>query len=180
MDTMWKINCKNGQEVTLRPAVPEDAQQLLATINSVAKERSYMLTELSGKSAVEGHEFISRLDSSKYLLLVAEMGDQIVGALGVNPTAPGRDQRDSQACDIGVHLLSGFREQGVGSKMLEYALEWAREKCYRRISACIFTSNKRSLNLFRKFGFLQEAKSKKQFRLGTETIEEVIMAKMLH
>lgn len=180
MDSMWKFICKNGQEVILRPAVPEDAQQLLDTINSVAKERSYILADKFGKSALEERDFITKMDTAKHLLLVAEVEGKVVGGLGVNPVAPGRDLRDTQVSEIGLHLLSWYREHGLGSKMLEYAIEWAREKGYRKVSARIFTSNKRSLNLFRKYGFLQESKSRKQFRLGSETIEEVVVGKMLH
>lgn len=179
METVVKFICQNGQEVTLRPAVPEDAHQIIDTINSVAQERSYILTDKFKKSEIEEREYIANLNTEKNLLLVAEVDGQVIGGLGAHQASGGRHFKTAHVCEIGLHLIKPYRERGIGSKMLEYAIEWAKAKGYKKLDACIFTSNKRSLNLFRKFGFVVEGKRMKQFRIGNEYIDEVIMGKIL-
>jgi hypothetical protein len=171
--------CKNGQEITLRPAVPEDASEIIETINSVALERSYILTEQFKKTELEEKQYIAEMDTTKNLLLVAVADGKVIGGLGAHQASSGRHFKNAHVCEIGLHLINPYREQGIGAKMLEYALKWARDYGYKKLDACIFTSNKRSLNLFRKFGFVVEGKRAKQFRIGNEYIDEVIMGKIL-
>lgn len=179
METEIKFICQNGQEVTLRPAVPEDACQIIETINSVAMERSYILTDQFKKTEQDEREYIVGLDTDKNLLLVAQVDGRVVGGLGAHQASGGRHFKTAHVCEIGLHLIKPYREQGIGSKMLEYAIEWAKTHGYKKLDACIFTSNKRSLNLFRKFGFAVEGKRAKQFRIGNEYIDEVIMGKIV-
>lgn len=63
--------------------------------------------------------------------------------------------------------------------MLEYTDEWAREHGFRKLEASVFTTNKRSLNLFRKSGFSQECTKVKRIRVGNEFIDEVCIGKWL-
>ena len=179
MELVTKFICQNGQEITLRLAVPEDASEIIETINSVALERSYILTEQFKKTELEEKQYIAEMDTTKNLLLVAVADGQVIGGLGAHQASSGRHFKTAHVCEIGLHLIKPYREQGIGGKMLEYALEWAKGHGYKKLDACIFTSNKRSLNLFRKFGFVVEGKKAKQFRIGNEYIDEVIMGKIL-
>jgi RimJ/RimL family protein N-acetyltransferase len=179
MELVTQFICQNGQEITLRPAVPEDASEIIETINSVALERSYILTEQFKKTELEEKQYIAEMDTTKNLLLVAVADGKVIGGLGAHQASSGRHFKNAHVCEIGLHLIKPYREQGIGAKMLEYALEWARDYGYKKLDACIFTSNKRSLYLFRKFGFVVEGKRAKQFRIGNEYIDEVIMGKIL-
>ena len=61
----------------------------------------------------------------------------------------------------GVHLVREWRGRGIGSASCATRLRWAEEHEYHRIEADIFTTNERSLHLFRKAGFREEPRKRR-------------------
>ena len=72
---------KNGDEITLRPAVPGDAGEIIKTVRSTSLERSYVLMEHYGKNAETEKRYIMDLDRSNNLLLVALAHGDVIGSL---------------------------------------------------------------------------------------------------
>ncbi len=197
MDEVQKFLIKSGEEITLRPAEAADAEGIIRALKSFAPERSYVLMELYGKETGAEREYISALDRNKNLLLVGIAGYRgpLQAETGKSPCVPGCDcvigilealQADgghrpetAQVLNVGLHLIEEFRGLGIGSRMLQYAEEWAREHGFKEIETTVFTANKRSLNLFRKAGFLQECTKVKRIRIGNEFVDEVIIGKRL-
>ncbi|MFZ5641230.1 MAG: GNAT family N-acetyltransferase [Bacillota bacterium] len=169
------FTAKDGRQVVLREAVPEDAGGLLEAVRSAADERSYVMTEKRARSVEEEYEYIANLDRQKNLLLVAECDGKVVGGLAALQADGGRRSNTAHICNVGLHLVKECRNLGVGSRMLEYAINWSKGKGYLRIESNIFTVNKRSLGLFKKFGFM-EGICEKQYRIGSGHIEEVCVA----
>lgn len=170
---------KNGEEVTLRPAVPDDASGILDTVRSVSLERSYVLMEKYGKDEEAERRHISQMDRDTSLLIVAEVNGVIVGSLAAVQSENGQNPQIAHVLDVGLHLIQSYRGLGIGSRMLNFAVEWAREHGFKKLEASIFTINQRSLSLFHNAGFQEEGTRRKQFRLGNEYIEEVIMGMVI-
>ena len=179
MQETWKFSAKNGEEIMLRPAMPEDAADIVHTVKSASPERSYVLMEQYGKDPVSEKEYISGLDRQKNLLLVALSGKTVVGSLEGLQADGGQRPQTAHILKIGLHLTEAYRGLGIGSEMLRYATEWSGERGFKKMEASIFTTNKRSLHLFGRAGFDEECKRRKQFRVGNEFIDEVCMGKLL-
>jgi len=160
MEEIQRFLNRNGEEITLRPAEPDDAEGIIKALKSVAPERSYVLMEQFGKSLEAEREYISKSGRNNNLLLVGVAGDnQIIGILEAIQSDGGQRPETAHALNIGLHLKEEFRGLGIGSHMLQYTEEWAREHEFRQLETSVFTTNKRSLNLFRKAGFLNECTS---------------------
>ncbi len=167
----------DATKITLRPARPDDAAAIIATVRSGAPERSYVLMEIYGKDAAAERAYIERLDCDHNLFLVAVVDEQIVGTLAL---------LDSLLCttpqpglSVGVHIVRDWRGHGIGSAMLRYAVRWAKEHGYRRLEADIFTTNERSLHLFDQAGFREETCRRRSVQVGVQQISEVILVKAL-
>jgi L-amino acid N-acyltransferase YncA len=63
--------------------------------------------------------------------------------------------------------------------MLDYALAWAVVKKFKKMEANIFTTNKRSLSMFKQVGFEEEGVRQNRIRMGRDFINEVLVGKML-
>jgi len=74
MQTVRTFHAKDGREMIIRPAQPEDSCAIIDTVRSNANERSYVLMEHYGKDPASEREYISELDAAKNLLIVAAMG----------------------------------------------------------------------------------------------------------
>ncbi len=179
MQETWIFQAKNNEKVTLRPAVPEDAAAIIKTIKSTSQERSYVLMEQYGKSADSEKEYIRLIDCEKCLLLVAVVGDEVVGSLAAFQADDGHNPRTEHILKIGLHLAEQYRGLGIGSLMLQYVDAWAREHRFKKLEASIFTTNKRSLHLFDRAGFHEEGMRLKRFWVGNDYFDEVLMGKIL-
>jgi RimJ/RimL family protein N-acetyltransferase len=179
MQEVQKFLAGNGEEVTLRTAVPEDAGAILKTIKSTSPERSYVLMEQYGKNADSEKEFILGMDREENLLLVAVVNDGVVGSLAGLQADEGQNPQTGHILRVGLHLAGNYRGLGIGSEMLRYTIEWAREHGFKKLEASIFTTNKRSLHLFSRAGFQEEGTRRKRFWIGNDYIDEVLMGKIL-
>ncbi len=179
MEAVKSCVTRRGDEVTIRHAGPEDACEIIQTIHSSAPERSYVLMEQYGLEIASEISYISDLDRLKNLLIVSTMGIEVVGCLAALQSDGGKRPETADCLNVGLHLKEEYRGMGIGSLMLEYATDWARERGFRKMEASIFTSNKRSIKLFSKAGFLQEGTKAHGIRIGAEYVEQVLMVKRL-
>lgn len=179
MDTVKTFTAKGGLPIIIRPAQTGDSCAIIDTVRSHAMERSYVLMEHYGRDVEEEREYISSLDSTKNLMIVAETGDDVVGCLAALQADAGRRPETSHILHVGLHIREDFRGLGIGQHLLDYASTWATEKGFHKLEANIFTTNKRSLHLFIKAGFIEEGVRKNRIRVGREFINEVLMGKML-
>jgi RimJ/RimL family protein N-acetyltransferase len=170
---------KDGAEIMIRPASPDDSCAIIDTVRSNANERSYVLMEQYGKDSASEREYISGLDSTKNLLIVASAGDEVVGCLAALQSDAGIRVETSHILHIGLHLKEQFRGFGIGTHLLNYSIEWAIELGYKKLEANIFTTNQRSLSMFKKAGFIEEGVRKNRIRMGRDFISEVLMGKVL-
>jgi RimJ/RimL family protein N-acetyltransferase len=179
METVKRSIAKNGLEITIRPAEPDDSCQIIDTVRSNAIERSYVLMEQYGKDTASEREYIDALDRNKNLLIVAETGHEVIGCLAGLQADAGMRSETRHILHIGLHLREAFRGLGIGRNMLDYSIEWAGEMGYKKLEANIFTTNKRSLSMFKKAGFLEEGVRQNRIRIGKDFINEVLMGKIL-
>jgi RimJ/RimL family protein N-acetyltransferase len=179
MQTLRRFAASNGLEVIIRPALPDDSCQIIDTVRSNALERSYVLMEQYGKDVESEREYISGLDDSKNLLIVAATGNEVIGCLAALQADAGKRRETEHILQVGLHLREPFRGLGIGPHLLDYCIEWARDRGFKKLEANIFTTNQRSLNLFKKAGFSEEGVRKNRIRVGGEFISEVLMGKVL-
>jgi L-amino acid N-acyltransferase YncA len=179
MEQIRKFLIKDNKEITLRPAGPGDSEGIIKALKSFAPERSYVLMEQYGKGIESEKEYISAMDMGSNLLLVALLEESVIGILEALQSEGGYRPETSHVLDIGLHIKEEFRGLGIGLRMLEYTDDWAREHGFKKLEASVFTTNKRSLNLFRKSGFSQECTKVKRIRVGNDFIDEVCIGKWL-
>ena len=179
MDTQRKFTAKGGLEVTIRPAQAEDSCGIIDTVRSNAMERSYVLMEHYGKDVESEREYIKTLDSAKDLLIVAETGDEVVGCLAALQADGGKRPETTHLLHLGLHLREEYRGIGIGTHLLDYAVTWAIEKGFKKLEANIFTTNKHSLGMFTKAGFVEEGVRQNRIQVGRDLINEVLMGKIL-
>ena len=177
MREMLTYRLPDATKITLRPARPDDAAAIIAAVRSSSQDRSYVLMEIYGKDAAAQQAYIERLDREHNLFLVATVNEQVVGILALLDSL--LCSTPEPALSVGVHIVRDWRGHGIGSAMLRYAMRWAKGHEYRRLEADIFTTNERSVHLFNKAGFREEACRRRSVQVGVQNISEVILAKSL-
>jgi RimJ/RimL family protein N-acetyltransferase len=159
----------------IRKATTADLDVVECNINAVCREGIYLVSshftmpERWRRILAAGGE----LDNN--LIIVAETDGLVVGH-GRMFAGPGTS---AHVADLGMALIAGFRDQGIGSRMIAYMLDWARQKGLRKVTLGVFASNKRAIHVYDKFGFAVEGVLAEQHCVGGQYVDEILMAKFL-
>ncbi len=167
------VRLRDGGSVRLRRATPEDAETHIANTGAIAAERVYMMTESFARPVDEIRRQFREADPRAALWLVAELDGRVVG--GAN-FLRGRWSKNAHTADLGVALLPDARGRGIGEALLREGIEWARSVGIRKLKLGVFASNDRALALYRKLGFVEEARLKGEVVLDGRATDEVLMA----
>ena len=174
-----KFIAGNGEKILLRLAGCDDAEEIINVIKTNAPDRSYELMELYGTKPDSVKKYICGMDFEKNLLLVAVANKTVVGALSGIQMDGGKRPQTSHILNIGLHMVTAYRGFGIGSQMLYFAIDWAKKHGFKKLEANIFTTNKRSLHVFERVGFIEEGTRQKRIRIGKQYIDEVLVGKVL-
>lgn len=88
------------------------------------------------------------------ILLVADLDGKIVGNLSfrVGPT-----KKFSHAGEFGVQILKDCWNLGIGTELIKYLINWAKEnKSIYKISLRVRSDNQNAIHVYKKLGFKEE------------------------
>jgi RimJ/RimL family protein N-acetyltransferase len=145
----------------IRPARDDDRLPLAVLFAAVAEERDGIATE--PPVDVEKRAESWTLDGT----LVAVAGTELIGSLVVEPSRHGFGE-------IGMTVAREWRGRGVGSALLASAIEWARDRGLHKLSLGVFAHNTAAIELYRKFGFVEEGRRIKQYRRASGELWDAI------
>jgi RimJ/RimL family protein N-acetyltransferase len=145
----------------VRPATDADRVPLATLFAEIAEERTGIATE--PPVDIEQRAATWTLDGT----LVAVAAGEIIGSLHVDASRFGFGE-------IGMAVSRPWRGRGVGSALLQSAIEWARSQDLHKLSLGVFPHNAEAIALYRKFGFIEEGRRVQHIRRSTGEIWDVI------
>lgn len=150
-------------DVLIREATPSDAGGILAAMHRILDEPELMLfvqrDEFTTTEAEERAHIEANSNTDNALMLVAEAltNSQIVGVL----TCEGESHRARHhITHMTVHIISGWRNRGIGTQLVESAVRWAeKHPTVRRVELAIPADNRRIVTLYTRLGFVFEGRA---------------------
>jgi len=172
---------KDGKLIIIRSAEKSDAMNILALGKSVMTESIYTLTEpdeLNLTVEQEADWIQSHLDHLAKLIVVAENDGQIIGILDFSN---GHRRRIAHQGDFGMSVEKSWREQGIGAVLLSALLEWAKESAViEKVNLKVHATNDRAISLYKKFGFIEEGRQKRDLKLGpNQYVDTILMGRFV-
>jgi RimJ/RimL family protein N-acetyltransferase len=152
-------------EFAVRPARADDAWPMAELFAAVAQERDGIATE----PPVDIGKRAARYARTAAESVVAVAGGRIVGMLDVEVSRHGFG-------DFGMLVERGWRGRGVGSALLQAAIDWARGLGLHKLCLEVFPHNAAAIALYRKSGFIEEGRRSKQYRRASgELWDSIVM-----
>ena len=171
------IPLKNQKLVTIRQAEIADAEGLLQCIKAYIPESSYipkLEQEITLSIEQERAWINSFLISDNSLLLVAEYNNQIIG--NIDLTGSKRKAMEHTAV-IGMGLLKAWRNVGLGTQLLQFIIEWAKEnEVLELIWLQVYTQNELALKVYRRVGFEENGVIKGFFKQNNTYFDNLTMS----
>jgi RimJ/RimL family protein N-acetyltransferase len=135
----------------VRPSRDEDRLALARLYAAVAEERRWIGGE--PPVDVEARAASWKLDGD----FVAEADGEIVGEIHVADSGHGYGE-------IGMMVASDWRGRGVGTVLMQQAIAWARGQGLHKLALEVFPHNEAAIALYRKLGFVEEARRVRHYR----------------
>ena len=163
-------------DLLIREAEVEDATGLIALLDQIGHESSFTSLDENGiaMSESEMQRFIDKQDQSdNQITLLAYLNEELAGV--INITADQRP-RVRHIGDIFLGIKKAYWGNGLGSILMEEAIEWAQSSgSIRRLQ---LTVQKR--NLYKKLGFIIEGQQERGACIeGGEFLDVYLMGRLI-
>lgn len=170
------IELKNQKAVAIRQAEIDDAEELLNCVKAYVPQSDYIpkLEQEIKLTIDQEKEWInSFLTNNNSLLLVAEFDNKIIG--NIDLTGNRRKVMEHTAL-IGMGMLKEWRNTGLGTALLKFGIEWAKENpILELLWLQVYTDNKPGLGLYRKMGFEENGIIKNFFKRDGKYFDNLTM-----
>jgi RimJ/RimL family protein N-acetyltransferase len=169
------MNLSRVNNVSIRTIKISDAEDYMRLLQCLDGESNFLFFEKDERSGnVEKFsEFINKiLAQEKSVVLVAESESE--GLVGFICGEVLNINKKSHLMTISMGVLKTY-QFGLGRKLLELLLAHARRNNMKRIEAHVMETNKKCLNLTKKFGFEVEGIKKASIKVANRYVNECII-----
>jgi RimJ/RimL family protein N-acetyltransferase len=162
---------KDGRTITVRRAVRKDIRPAAELWQGLADERRYIATERVTRE--QRSRWAKSIDDPSALWAMAEVNGELAGWLSL--ARYGDLKKTRRLRNLGMGVAKQFRGIGVGTALMDYAIGWARHKKVEKIALSVFSTNRKAVGLYKKFGFESEGVRRKQYKTDGRYVDEVMM-----
>jgi RimJ/RimL family protein N-acetyltransferase len=166
------FTAKDGTHVTLRPAVTKDAKDITRSVQSIIESGEFIQKE-NPRSLEEEHAFIRQMDEDGNMYTAVEISGRVVGIARV---IRGELEMKQHTGVFRIWLSKDGQGKGVGTKIMEYTLNWGKEAGIHKLWLTVFSGNEPAYKLYERFGFVTEGIQKNQACIHGAFQDEIYMA----
>ena len=171
-----KYNLKDRRIVEIRNAGISDCKATANIWNSVVKEKIFTM---GLNFFVEDEEitFLKCLDERE-IILVATLDGKVVGYSVV--LIPEKQCKSTiHVGEIGTWVLKEYRGLGIGHFLIGSIFKYTKMNSFEKLVIKVRSSNEVALNFYRKLGFEEIGRFKKQIKIDDIYEDHVLMEKFL-
>lgn len=170
----------NGRELVIREAVPDDAPALLDYVQAISRESDFLAFE-PGEFQLTVAEEEAYLRQSQQadnkIYIIGTMDGSIVAALTFSG---GSRARMRHAGEFGVSVREACWGQGIGSRMVDALIAWARAGgVVTKINLKVRTDHRRAIALYERKGFVVEGTLRREIQIAGEYFDHYCMGMVL-
>ena len=162
-------------DITYREVELSDSLALIEFLSNAGNETDNLsFSAESLKLTPESEKrFINKFKSNKKnLMLVAEISGEIIGNASIERN---RTPRYSHRAELSIAVKKKFWGRGIGSRLMELLLDFARESGVEILYLEVRSDNERAINLYKKFGFSSIGIYKKFFKINKKYYDACLM-----
>lgn len=175
------LTLKDGRTGILCPTYPEYAEQMIEYLKITAEETPFLLRypdevnyTLEGEREILGN----LLENETSVMMMALVDGKVAGNCSIN--GKGNKRRVLHRCGLAIALKKEYWNLGIGTAMMEYLEELAKQIGYEQIELEVVDGNHTAKYLYEKCGFVETGRNVRALKYDDGTYrDEFIMIKEL-
>lgn len=166
---------KTGQELIIRKAQPEDAENILEYLKIVGEESDNLLFGGGGVPITVEQEsnFINIANSSEKSCMLIGIVDNII--VSVASMSGNTRARIAHLGELAISVRKDYWNSGVGSAMMKALIDFAMNASIEVIELKVKTDNIYAVKLYEKFGFKKIGTYEKFFKINDVYYDSYLM-----
>lgn len=171
---------KKGRKILFRFPDISDVESCRQFINELSKEDTFItysgeqLNFDEEKRYVE--EWLDKMSKGDMVLILGFEGDRVV----VNTSVTRMSRRSKHVGLVAISVHKDYREEGIGSEVLNLLEEYGRKMSLRMFELTVFANNDRAQHVYQKHGFQKVGQIPEKLLYRDQYIDEIVMIKSLH
>ncbi|MGH9244690.1 MAG: GNAT family N-acetyltransferase [Acidimicrobiales bacterium] len=155
--------------IVIRPVGPADADGFVAVWEAVAGDGKWIGSEAPlTEERRQQLRAMAQEPGEAPACFVAEADGRIVGWVHVDSSRHGQ-------ADLGMGIIDGYRRQGIGTRLVERAVDWAREQGAHKLTLQVWPHNIAARRLYEKLGFEVEGRLRRHWRRQSGELWDAIV-----
>lgn len=166
--------------IVMRSPIADDAPEIHALMAKIYGETEFLHTaadEFTISIAEEAAWLKHTEMSERDCIIGAWMNEAAVGTVHIRSC--GSSKRVRHRAMLGICVAKDAWGKGVGSMLMDAAIQTAEAANYRQIELEVCADNERAIRLYRQFGFEEYGRRPNGMRRNGQNIEEILMVKLL-
>ncbi|MGZ4756757.1 MAG: N-acetyltransferase family protein [Acidimicrobiia bacterium] len=155
---------------TVRLATVGDAAAIEAVWADVAAEGEWIGTELPLHPGW-GDRFLTALAAPESAWFVADEGGRVVGGAFV--------QAERGVAHLGMAIVESHRGAGLGRKLLNATVGWARDHGCHKVTLEVWPENSRARRLYEGAGFVDEGYLRRHYRRNSGALWDAVIMSLI-
>ncbi len=172
---------KDGRTCMLCPTYPEFAADMIEYMKITAEETPFLLRypdEVTFTLEKERELLAGILENETAVMMAAMVDGKVAGNCSLN--GMGNKRRILHRSSLAIALKKEFWNLGIGTAMMQYLEELARQIGYEQIELEVVEGNDTAKRLYEKCGFVETGKHVRALKYDDGTYrDEFIMSKVL-
>lgn len=167
---------KDGREALLRPAVIEDAADMIDYLKATAAQTPFLMRYPDDVTFTEEGEraFLAQtLTDERTVMMNTYIDGQLAGNCSFSPV--GTMRRVRHRCSMGIAIRKEYWGLGLGSAMMDYLAELARQAGFAQMELEVMDGNTAAIALYQKCGFTQTGRIPNAIRYDDGTYRDVLV-----
>ena len=161
-------------DVTIRPEAAFDVESVIEVLEMVGAEGRWLGLEVPFDRQARADAILRDLgEPATFGGFVADDAGRVVGFLDLRLARYG-------VATVAMAILDGYRGQGIGTRLVERGIEWARQAGAHKLALEVWPHNDRAIGLYDKLGFVEEGRLRRHYRRRSgELWDAVVMGRLL-
>ena len=176
-----EITLKDGRKCILKPTMPEYASQMIEYLEKTSAETPFLLRNPDEVNLTleDEKEILGRLLEDPYTIMMCAVVDGKIAGNG-SISGIGSKRKICHRCSMAIALYKEFWNLGIGTAMIRYMTDLAREIGWHQVDLEVVAENEQAQSLYRKCGFVETGRRHNALLFDDGTYhDEILMYKSL-